>query len=474
MAIELPAPPPPTRDIYTNRTLNLRAIRAIGYDMDYTLVHYHVDVWERRAFEYARDRMVESGLPVGHLEFDDQLVERGLIIDTHAGNVVKADRFGYVKAAAHGTAPLPFVELRELYGRLFVDLRDERWVFMSTLFDLSLAGLYSQCVDLLDAGRLPGVMGYRDLFARVRRGLDSAHIEGALKAEIMQDPASYVDLDPDGPRALLDQKDAGKKLLLITNSEWVFTDAMMRFAYERFLPAGMRWRDLFHMVIIQARKPSFFTDSNPIFEVINDQGHLRPLVGLPQAGGVYLGGHAGLVEQALGLSGLDFLYVGDHIFSDVNVSKSTVRWRTALVLRELEREIEAAHDFHADEVELGARMAEKSTLEQQLAQLRLLRQRRKHRRPGAVDAPQGQIDAEHERIKQALAQLDTEIAPLAERASRVQGRWGPVMRAGIDKSHMARQIERYADVYTSRVSNFLFATPHVYLRPPKSSLPHDP
>jgi len=48
------------------------------------------------------------------------------------------------------------------------------------------------------------------------------------------------------------------------------------------------------------------------------------------------------------------------------------------------------------------------------------------------------------------------------------------MRAGIDKSHMARQIERYADVYTSRVSNFLFATPHVYLRPPKSSLPHDP
>ena len=474
MAIELPPPPAPTRDIYTNRTLNLRAIRAIGYDMDYTLVHYHVDVWERRAFEYARDRMVESGLPVGHLEFDDQLVERGLIIDTHAGNVIKADRFGYVKAAAHGTAPLPFVELRELYGRLFVDLRDERWIFMSTLFDLSLAGLYSQCVDLLDAGRLPGVMGYRDLFQRVRRGLDSAHIEGALKAEIMQDPASYVDLDPDGPRALLDQKDAGKKLLLITNSEWVFTDAMMRFAYERFLPTGMRWRDLFHMVIIQARKPSFFTDANPIFEVINDEGHLRPLVGLPQAGGVYLGGHAALVEQALGLSGLDFLYVGDHIFSDVNVSKSTVRWRTALVLRELEREIEAAHGFHADEVELGARMAEKSALEQQLAQLRLLRQRRKHGRPGGLDAAATQVDAEHERIKQALARLDTEIAPLAERASRVQGRWGPVMRAGIDKSHMARQIERYADVYTSRVSNFLFATPHVYLRPPKSSLPHDP
>ena len=52
-------------------------------------------------------------------------------------------------------------------------------------------------------------------------------------------------------------------------------------------------------------------------------------------------------------------------------------------------------------------------------------------------------------------------------------RWGAIMRAGIDKSHMARQIERYADVYTSRVSNFLGATPSAYFRSPKSSLPHD-
>ena len=33
---------------------------------------------------------------------------------------------------------------------------------------------------------------------------------------------------------------------------------------------------------------------------------------------------------------------------------------------------------------------------------------------------------------------------------------------------------RYADIYTSRVSNFLYATPYVYLRSPRGSLPHDP
>ena len=47
------------------------------------------------------------------------------------------------------------------------------------------------------------------------------------------------------------------------------------------------------------------------------------------------------------------------------------------------------------------------------------------------------------------------------------------MRAGVDKSLFARQVEKYADVYTSRVSNFARATPYGYLRAARGSLPHD-
>ena len=47
------------------------------------------------------------------------------------------------------------------------------------------------------------------------------------------------------------------------------------------------------------------------------------------------------------------------------------------------------------------------------------------------------------------------------------------MRAGIDKSLFARQVERYADVYTSRVSNFLAVGPYAILRAGRLSLPHD-
>ena len=38
--------PSAERGIFVNRTLNLRSIKAVGYDMDYTLVHYRVAEWE--------------------------------------------------------------------------------------------------------------------------------------------------------------------------------------------------------------------------------------------------------------------------------------------------------------------------------------------------------------------------------------------------------------------------------------------
>eukprot|EP00798_Chlamydomonas_sp_ICE-L_P019955 gene19955-26663_t len=42
----------PQRAIFCSRTMNMRSIKAIGYDMDYTLIHYDVNAWEGRAYEY--------------------------------------------------------------------------------------------------------------------------------------------------------------------------------------------------------------------------------------------------------------------------------------------------------------------------------------------------------------------------------------------------------------------------------------
>lgn len=461
--------------LFCNRTLNLRSIKAIGYDMDYTLIHYDVEAWEERAYTHLKEGLRALGWPVEHLQFDPEIAMQGLIIDLQEGNVVKANRFGYVKRAFHGTQPLEFGEQRKKYQGVLIDLHEPRWRFMNTQFSISELCMYMQLVDLLDEGRLPPSIGYEHLYRWTRRTLDEAHLEGLLKNEIISNPDRFVDLDAEMPLTLLDQKESGKKVLLITNSEWSYAAPMLSYAFDRFLPGSMTWRDIFEYSIVGSRKPDFFSSKSPAFAVVDDDGLLREHNGPLTSGGIYVGANAFLVERSLNLRGEEILYVGDHIYSDVTVSKNLHRWRTALIMRELEDEIEALQAFEEKQVFLSDLMARKEELEANYSDLRLERQRKLN---GYGPQPDQQV-AEYDRLmvesRKQLVALDEEIGPLAAAAGMLHNsNWGLLMRAGNDKSHFARQVERSADVYTSRVSNFLHYTPYTYLRSYPGRLPHNP
>ena len=491
----------------------MRSIRAVGYDLDYTLVHYAVEAWETAAYESLRAKLALRGWPVHDLAFDHSSVNRGLIIDRERGNLLKANRFGYVKHAAHGTRPLSPDEKKEAYARTVIDAADERYVFLNTLFSLSEAAMYAQVVDLLDDRALPEVLGYADLHDVVRSSLDEAHFEGRLKAEIMERPERFVMMDPDVGRTLVDQKIAGLKLMVVTNSEWTYTRFMLRHAIDPHLPDGMTWREIFDLVIVSARKPDFFgSDGLPAFEVVDEAGLLLPLPsgiasGGIASGGVFLGGNAAMVERYFGLDGSEILFVGDHIYADVLASKSVRRWRTALILREIEDELLALDAFADEQAELAGLMERKARLEHAMSHARMTLRRAEVGAAGAargdpaadllktgpesdpgVDPVVGPVlgpaaDAavlvemreRMEAVRADLLALDARIAPLAERSDALgNARWGPIMRAANDKSFLARQVEQFADVYTSRVSNFGHATPYANFRSPYGSLPHDP
>jgi HAD superfamily 5'-nucleotidase-like hydrolase len=459
-----PGPPPPEQGVFANRTLNLRAVPAIGYDMDYTLIHYRVEEWEGEAFRTARDLLAGRGWPVGHLAFDPLRFTLGLVFDLQRGNVVKATRFGYVVRAQHGTELLDFEQQRDVYREAVIELSDPRFMFMNTLFELSRADLFTQAVAIHDRAPLPGVTSYADLYRAVDDALSETHLTSRLKADIVADPDRFVDLDPHLVPSLLDQRAAGKQLLLITNSDWAYTRRMMGYAIDRFCPDGSTWRDLFDIVIVSANKPGFFSKTDPIYRVVDeDQSLLRPHHGLLESGAVYFGGNARLVEESLRQRGVP-LYVGDHLFGDVHVTKDVLRWRTALIARELEAEIADALAFRDAEGRLQAMMEEKVEIEQRQANLRMARRR----------DPSVASSSDISQAAARLAALDERIAPLARAASELGNpTWGPLMRAGNDKSLFARQVERYADVYTSRASNLRHPTPYGYLRAARGSLPHD-
>jgi hypothetical protein len=137
--------------------------------------------------------------------------------------------------------------------------------------------------------------------------------------------------------------------------------------------------------------------------------------------------------------------------------------------------VAALAGFRPQQDQLAGLMDEKEKLEFDYCQLRIHLQRKRGEYGPQPRESAATIEKQIGDLRARISALDERIAPLASAAGTTSNpRWGLLMRAGNDKSYLTRQVERYADIYTSRVSNFLFQTPHAYLRSPRGSLPHDP
>ena len=189
------------------------------------------------------------------------------------------------------------------------------------------------------------------------------------------------------------------------------------------------------MVIVGARKPDFFTSAGAVLRG-GDGGGPAAAAGWrrSRSGGAYLGGSAARLERDLGLSGDEILYVGDHMFGDVHVTKRVLRWRTALILRELEDEVAAIEAFAATERRLAALMREKEALEAR-------RSTRLAPRPAAARGGYGPPrrrdggdagGARRTTLRAQLIALDAEIAPLARAA-------GELSQPALGPAHARRQ-----------------------------------
>jgi len=444
----------------------MRTIKAIGYDMDYTLVGYQAAQWEKRAYAYLKENLIDFGWDspeLRALEFDAERVIRGLIVDQELGNLLKVNRFAYVKQARHGLEPMAFDALRSAYVTS-IDLTSDRFMQLDTLFSLSEGCIFAQLVDLFDRQGLPGVHDYKGIWTTVRKALDEAHIEGELKRDLLKDPDNYLVRDPYAAQTLIEQKKAGKQLMLITNSGWAFSRQVMALAYDDYLPGDMTWRDLFDVVIVSSRKPGFFTGSHRFFEVMDDEGeHLKPFSGELRRGAVYLGGDAAQLERLLGLSGDEILYVGDHIYGDVIVSKNLLDWRTCLILAEMDQEVAYLEEIAPIQVKVDRLMAMKQALEVEYD----------HARAADLSA-KGSTRTTQAKLREQLVEIDQDLGECLRAMSQFTNPfWGPLMRAGADESLLAQQVERYACVYASRISGLGLATPFHYFRSKRSMLPHD-
>ena len=141
--------------VFINRTINMKKIKAIGFDMDYTLVRYNTEAFEELTHKEVLLRLVElKGYPkeITKLKFENQRSIQGLIIDKKRGHLLKASRFGKVKEAYHGLEPLGFSTMQKIYANRVIDLGLEQFQSLDTSFSISNGVLYSQLVQLKKEG----------------------------------------------------------------------------------------------------------------------------------------------------------------------------------------------------------------------------------------------------------------------------------------------------------------------------------
>ncbi len=471
------------RRIYCNRSLRLDRIELVGFDMDYTLAIYRQDAIDRLSIEATTRKLVERGYPEAllHMPYRTDFPVRGLLVDRKLGNVLKMDRYRYVKRAYHGMRPLTKAERSRLYHTRRLRPGSSRYHWVDTLFGLPEVSVYAAVVEALEAeGRRPD---YDQLFGDVRECIDLAHRDGSILDEIIGHLPRYIVRDPELGPTLHALRSSGKRLFLLTNSFPENTERIMSYLLDDAMPEYPSWRHYFDVVISHARKPGFFTEEAPFEEVLPD-GRRRRGVGSLERGRLYAGGNLVDFERMVGVGGPRVLYVGDHIYGDAMRVKKESTWRTAMVLQEMTGELEALERCREPLQRMDGLDAAREALHAQLREAQLRLRRVQRRIEAALDGdedPETHWLAERvvcrraiDRLRSRLRAIEQEYEVLEEEVDRVfHPFWGSLFKAGPEVSSFGDQVEEYACLYTSRVSNFLRYSPMHFFRSPRDRMPHE-
>ncbi len=474
-----PSQVPRPRQIYVNRNLRFDRVSMIGFDMDYTLAIYRQEAMDRLSIDTTARKLVGLGYPECLLDapYRTDFPIRGLLIDRHLGNILKMDRYRYVKRAYHGMRELSREQRHECYHSRPLKPGTDRYHWVDTLYGLSEVAVFAGAIEQLDA---VGVEVDRPkLFDDIRRSIDLSHQDGSILDEILAHKDEFLRRDDNLVRTLHKLKSAGKRLFLLTNSHADYTEEVMSYLFEGELNGYSSWRTFFELIITAAKKPGFFTNDDIPLERADGSGPVDAL----ERGTIYAGGCLAEVSRLAELSGDSVLYVGDHIYGDVLRAKKESAWRTMMIIQEMEQELSVHHRVTPLLDQMDHLEAVRDLLHEELryrgAKLkRLGKELEGARERGESTTSVGAARVSHkkqvDRLKTQLRDVDQQLEDLEEGIdAEFHPFWGSLFKAGSEVSLFGDQVEQYACLYTDRVSNLLHYSPLHYFRSPRDRMPHE-
>lgn len=453
----------PNKRVFVNRSVSMNGLKAIGFDMDYTIAVYKSPAFEELGFSLMVNRLVQMGYPaeITSYQYDPSFVTRGLVFDNELGNLLKIDGHGNILVASHGLRMLRPQDIRKFYPNKFIQKDSSQFYIYNTLFNLPEIYVMACVVDLFE--NLEGavvmkkgvqldesvILTFRQLQKDVRGCVDWVHMRGDLKKETVKSPSKYIARDDNLPTLLQRMRDSGKKLFLATNSEYWYTDGVMKYLFDIPSAKNKPWQDFFEVSIVDSRKPLFFEEGTLLRQIDPKSGNTRlgKHMGKLDVGDVYSGGCHQDVTDLLKCHGKEIMYVGDHIFGDVLRSKKALGWRTFLVVPEL-----------ADEIHVWG---EKKDNIQKLAAL-----------DDAIGEMFSKLDS-RSATKPDISPLQAMIRHVVHDMDMAYGKFGSLFRTGSRNTMFAGQVLRFADLYGSSFMNLLHYPFSFLFRAEAQLLPHE-
>ena len=339
------------------RSFSLSSCDWIGFDLDHTLIRYRLFEFHRLIYQSMCDYLVHTyhyNSSLLQIPYDDSFGVKGLIYDNLHGNLIQLNAHGVVHTALHGVHRyLSSDEIKGIYPNGLEAIEEDtsqRFLCMFTYFEHSTSYLIAHIVDLIDTGDLSKDpidvdKKYSFFLVHFSKGFDYLFNDfhrGNYFQSIRDHPEKYIYQRADVRQWLEQLKAKNQRLFLATNSRLDYTDLLSTYAF------GDDWRRLFDLIIVDCKKPSFFSSpENPdrrSFQRWNENSEPLPVTieeikATFHEHSVYTQGNSADLHQLMAeISGTDplVIYFGDHIKSDINALKRQTNWLAAVVLEELE------------------------------------------------------------------------------------------------------------------------------------------
>uniref|UniRef100_A0A336MPZ0 CSON005199 protein n=1 Tax=Culicoides sonorensis TaxID=179676 RepID=A0A336MPZ0_CULSO len=442
--------------VFACNELDLKEVEVYGFDYDYTLACYKPSL-DVLLYNLGRDLLIDKfKYPSGirDLDYKPDFAVRGLHYDIEKGVLLKLDCFLQVQFGSvfRGLTPLSDEEVLDLYKNRIIPIAyveghtkysynsSPKMIQLADLFSVPEMCLLSSVTEYLVRN---GIDYHPEiLFRDVKNSVQSSH--PIMHGIVTKNVRDYIHENKDLKFFFQRLVDAGKKLFVVTNSPFYFVNCGMT------MLIGENWRDFFDVVIVQARKPKFFTeDSRPIRIYDEAKGSQRwDKVTKLKKGEIYYEGTVKQLENLTGWNGNSVLYFGDHPYSDLADVTLEHGWRTGAIIDELTNEIAKLNQVE---------FKQNANWLQMLTQL--------------IEDVQ---DDETENAQKAVQKWMNERDELRIQTKKIfNEQFGSVFRTYHNPTYFSRRLFRFADIYTGNITNLIkYSVNHTFF-PRRGALPHE-